>query len=86
MEVRWGLFYVGLTFIGWGLIIAGSSAKPIDGALAAGVLALIALAILLLWDLVTIPRQLKRRQESIKQELLNKLGRRPPAADEQRTV
>jgi len=80
-KVRWGLFYMGLTFIGWGLIIAGSSVKPIDGALAsAGVLALIVLAILLLWDLITIPRQLKRRQESIKQELLNKLGR-PPAAD-----
>src|ERR1700730_14332394 len=84
-KVRWGLFYVTLTFIrwglfGWGLIITGLSAKPIDSAAAeASALAIIVLAILLLlllWDLFAIPRQLKRMQESIKQELLNKLGRK----------
>jgi len=75
-KVLWGLFYIGLTFLGWGLLIAGSSVEATDKSLAsAGVLALMVLGIFLLWDLFTIPRQLKQRQECIEQELLDKLSR-----------
>jgi TM2 domain-containing membrane protein YozV len=68
-KVRWGLFYIGLTFIGSGLIIAGQQSNQNMVMIAAGVLAFIVFEIFWLWDLVTIPRQLKRRQESIKQPL-----------------
>jgi TM2 domain len=81
-KARWGLFYIGLTLIGWGLIIKWSLDKQKDSPLApVGALALIMLAILLLWDLITIPRQLKQRQERIKQELLIKLRRKTPSAE-----
>jgi ABC-type transport system involved in multi-copper enzyme maturation permease subunit len=81
-QARWGRFYLGLTMLGWALIIAGLADKQKDSPLLPiGVFALTVLAILLLWDLITIPRQLRQRQERIKQELLFKLGAKTSSAE-----
>jgi hypothetical protein len=68
-KILWGLLYIGLMIIGWGLTIGGSD----DSSVRAGAGALLILAALLLWDLFTIPLQLKKRQECIGQDLLRKL-------------
>jgi TM2 domain-containing membrane protein YozV len=82
----WGLIYLLLCGVGYlfffGGLIASMAAQENDpagamqgsGAAAIGLAALILLGLFLLWDLFTIPRQLRQKEEKVKTKLLNQLG------------
>ena len=80
----WGLLYAALSITGFGLlfgglIAAGTAEDAATGERGAGVavvgwVALTVLGLLLLWDLVTIPRQVRRRDDRIRRGLLDRLG------------
>lgn len=82
-KVIWGLVYMFLLGTGWiflisGFIAAGASSDPDVGAAGAGLallgwLALALLGFLLLWDLVTLPRQIRKREERVRNDLFAKL-------------
>lgn len=91
-KIVWGVVYMLLFGTGWvflisGLIAAGASSGPDAGAAGAGLaifgwLALGLLGFLLLWDLVTLPRQIRKREERLRHDLLAKLDTRADEAEQ----
>ena len=80
----WGLLYAGLSILGFsmffaGALVAGTSEDSAAGQRGAGTAiaggaALVVLGVLVLWDLVTIPRQIRRHEARIRAQLLARLG------------
>jgi TM2 domain-containing membrane protein YozV len=79
-KILWGLLYLALLGMGWLLFLGGAlaassqgSADAATGAVALGMAALIALGLLLFWDLFTIPWQVSRREKQIQEHVLARL-------------
>ncbi|MGB4512123.1 MAG: TM2 domain-containing protein [Thermacetogeniaceae bacterium] len=78
-NIRWGVVYLLLGVLGWITIFTGGIAILAEDAGAAaglglfGTICLFVLGILLLIDLFTIPRQIRKHYEKAEQEIINKL-------------
>ncbi len=79
---RWlrGLTYIVLLVVGWTLGFAGLAAAIVSETVAAAGIALIVewgasgiLVLLLLWDLITMPRQARIQEERVRREILARL-------------
>lgn len=83
-KIGWGFAHIILVVIGPALVVSsvlvGTESTTADaeatafGLMVVGGLALALILILLLWDMITLPGQIRRRENQVRSDLLSRLG------------